>query len=110
MWRGVSEAEPFLTGRTMIMADSNRRTKFVAYPIAGRGGRALLNWVAEVRRAPGGRVLDAHDRRRTADPAGVLAHLGRLGLRLARHPGVDRRRAGDLRVSVIDREACRSLA
>ena len=32
MWRGVTEAEPFLGGRTMIMAGSNLRSKFVAYP------------------------------------------------------------------------------
>ncbi len=52
MWRGVTEGEPFLGGRTMIMAGSNLRSKFVAYPIAreaeGRG-RASVNWVAEVR-------------------------------------------------------------
>jgi 2-polyprenyl-6-methoxyphenol hydroxylase-like FAD-dependent oxidoreductase len=77
MWRGVSEAEPFLTGRTMIMAGSNRRTKFVAYPIGTTSsGRALINWVAEVRLAPGDRALDAHDWRRTADRASVLAHFG----------------------------------
>lgn len=76
MWRGVSEAEPFLTGRTMIMAGSNTRAKFVAYPISTCGGRALINWVAEVRLAPGDRALDAHDRRRTTDPARVLTHFG----------------------------------
>lgn len=76
MWRGVSEAEPFLTGRTMIMAGSNRRTKVVAYPIGARDGRALVNWVVEVRLAPGGRALDVLDWRRTTDAAGVLAHVG----------------------------------
>ncbi|MEA2130958.1 MAG: 5-methylphenazine-carboxylate 1-monooxygenase [Solirubrobacteraceae bacterium] len=76
MWRGVSEAEPFLTGRTMIMAGSNRRAKFVAYPIGGRDDRALVNWVAEIRLAPGDRPLDTHDWRRTADPARLLADFG----------------------------------
>jgi 5-methylphenazine-1-carboxylate 1-monooxygenase len=56
MWRGITEAPPFLTGRSMIVAGSNRRAKFVAYPIS-RGAedraRAAINWVAEVR-------LDAH--------------------------------------------------
>jgi hypothetical protein len=64
MWRGVSEAEPFHTGRTMIMAGSNTRTKVVAYPVGARHGRALVNWVAEIRLAPGSRALDAHDGRR----------------------------------------------
>jgi 2-polyprenyl-6-methoxyphenol hydroxylase-like FAD-dependent oxidoreductase len=76
MWRGVSEAEPFLSGRTMIMAGSNRHTKVVAYPIGARDGRALVNWVAEIRLAPGERALDAHDWRRTADPTRLLAHFG----------------------------------
>jgi 2-polyprenyl-6-methoxyphenol hydroxylase-like FAD-dependent oxidoreductase len=75
MWRGVSQAEPFLTGRTMIMAGSNTRAKFVAYPIGARDGRALVNWVAEIRLAHGDRPLDAHDWRRTADPARVLAQF-----------------------------------
>ncbi|WP_437963614.1 flavin-dependent oxidoreductase [Sorangium sp. So ce260] len=59
MWRGVTEAEPFLTGRSMIMAGSNRAAKFVAYPIS-RGaelrGRAAINWVAEVRLHEGATV------------------------------------------------------
>jgi 2-polyprenyl-6-methoxyphenol hydroxylase-like FAD-dependent oxidoreductase len=76
MWRGVSEADPFLTGRTMIMAGSNRRDMFVAYPIGNREGRVLTNWVADVRLKPVDSAIDAHDWRRTADSADVLAHFG----------------------------------
>ncbi len=72
MWRGVSEAEPFGSGRTMIMAGSNRSEKFVAYPIRGRDGRRLVNWVAEVRLAPDNAAADAHDWTRTSDPAAVV--------------------------------------
>ena len=84
MWRGVSEAEPFGSGRTMIMAGSNRSEKFVAYPIRGRDGRRLVNWVAEVRLAPDDAAAGAHDWARTSDPAAVVEHFARLGLRLAR--------------------------
>lgn len=52
MWRGVTEGEPFLTGRTLAIAGSNAASKMVVYPIsmrAERRGRALLNWVAEVK-------------------------------------------------------------
>ncbi|TMQ91848.1 flavin-dependent oxidoreductase [Actinomadura soli] len=52
MWRGVTEGDPFLTGRTLAVAGSNTASKMVVYPIsrrAERRGRALLNWVAEVR-------------------------------------------------------------
>jgi 2-polyprenyl-6-methoxyphenol hydroxylase-like FAD-dependent oxidoreductase len=51
LWRGTTEAEPFLGGATMIMA-GHQDVKFVAYPIdpalAARG-RSLINWIAELR-------------------------------------------------------------
>lgn len=49
LWRGVTEAAPFLDGRTMIMA-GHEFQKFVCYPISRPledRGRALVNWVAE---------------------------------------------------------------
>ncbi|MFG2496927.1 flavin-dependent oxidoreductase [Streptomyces sp. NPDC048441] len=52
MWRGVSEWQPVLGGRTMAVAGSNASAKLVVYPISREAetrGRALLNWVAEVR-------------------------------------------------------------
>ncbi|MET0340934.1 MAG: flavin-dependent oxidoreductase [Polyangiales bacterium] len=53
LWRGVTVGAPFLTGRSMIMA-GHETQKFVAYPIAHeRDGRALINWIAELRFAPG---------------------------------------------------------
>ncbi|RFS82766.1 flavin-dependent oxidoreductase [Actinomadura spongiicola] len=54
MWRGVTEGDPFLSGRTLAVAGSNAAAKMVVYPIsrkAERQGRALLNWVAEVKLA-----------------------------------------------------------
>lgn len=58
LWRGVSRARPFLSGRSMIMA-GNREQKFVAYPIeaAGADGDQLINWIAE-RVAPDADALD----------------------------------------------------
>lgn len=50
LWRGVSEAAPFLTGRSMVMI-GHADQKFVAYPIAPaltRQGRSLVNWIAEL--------------------------------------------------------------
>lgn len=74
LWRGVTRAEPFLTGRSMIMA-GNGTEKFVAYPISGPGpdGRVLVNWIAErplaeVRTGRG----DWHGR---ADLAAVQSHF-----------------------------------
>jgi 2-polyprenyl-6-methoxyphenol hydroxylase-like FAD-dependent oxidoreductase len=53
MWRGLTVGEPFLSGRTMIMAGHFRR-RVVIYPISrrhGDEGRALINWVAEFKTA-----------------------------------------------------------
>jgi 5-methylphenazine-1-carboxylate 1-monooxygenase len=49
LWRGVTAANAFLSGRTMIMA-GHETLKFVCYPIskqADRDGKFLINWVAE---------------------------------------------------------------
>lgn len=51
LWRSVTEAEPFLTGSSMIMA-GHADQKFVAYPIcpeAAARGKSLINWIAELR-------------------------------------------------------------
>jgi 5-methylphenazine-1-carboxylate 1-monooxygenase len=49
MWRGIAEAEPFLTGASLAITGSTTAVKFVAYPVGRSGaGKALVNWVAEV--------------------------------------------------------------
>jgi 2-polyprenyl-6-methoxyphenol hydroxylase-like FAD-dependent oxidoreductase len=51
LWRGVTEAPPYLGGRTMVMAGHGAQ-KFVCYPIdpaAAARGRSLINWIAELR-------------------------------------------------------------
>ncbi len=49
LWRGVTEADAFLSGRTMIMA-GHETLKFVCYPISRERdatGKHQINWVAE---------------------------------------------------------------
>ncbi len=49
LWRGVTYGEPYLSGRTMIMA-GYQALKFVCYPIskqASASGRPMINWIAE---------------------------------------------------------------
>jgi len=49
LWRGITEADAFLSGRTMIMA-GHEILKFVCYPISrepNARGKHLINWVAE---------------------------------------------------------------
>lgn len=50
LWRGITEATPYLTGRSMIMAGYQDQ-KFVAYPICpdtAAQGSSLINWIAEL--------------------------------------------------------------
>lgn len=50
LWRAVTEAAPYLDGRTMFMA-GHQDQKFVCYPISAplhREGRSLINWIAEL--------------------------------------------------------------
>ena len=54
LWRGVTESEPFLTGRSMFMA-GHQDQKFVCYPISAehyRRGKSYTNWIAELRYEP----------------------------------------------------------
>lgn len=48
LWRGVTESDAFLSGRTMIMA-GHESLKFVCYPISDRlpNGKFHINWIAE---------------------------------------------------------------
>jgi 2-polyprenyl-6-methoxyphenol hydroxylase-like FAD-dependent oxidoreductase len=49
LWRGITRGQPFLTGRSMIMA-GHEFQKFVCYPISPSD--TLLNWIAELKFAP----------------------------------------------------------
>ncbi|GGO21870.1 flavin-dependent oxidoreductase [Microbispora rosea subsp. aerata] len=69
LWRGITYGEPFLTGRSMIMAGDGTQ-KFVAYPIE-IGERTLINWIAE--RPLDGEAPDRGNWNRPAD----LAEIGR---------------------------------
>ncbi len=71
LWRGVTQAPPFLSGRTMIMAGDGIE-KFVAYPIRSSGPdgeQAMINWIAE--RPQQGSTTTRADWNGQADPAAV---------------------------------------
>lgn len=51
LWRGVSNAQPFLTGSSMAQI-GHQWQKFVTYPISNttsEPGTALINWIAELK-------------------------------------------------------------
>jgi 2-polyprenyl-6-methoxyphenol hydroxylase-like FAD-dependent oxidoreductase len=69
LWRGVTEAEPYMDGRSMFMA-GHQDQKFVCYPISEplrKQGRSLINWIAELR-VPNGE-LPKSDWNRKVDKA-----------------------------------------
>lgn len=51
LWRGVTEREPYMDGRSMIWA-GHADQKFIAYPVGRQAqlrGKSLVNWIAELR-------------------------------------------------------------
>jgi 5-methylphenazine-1-carboxylate 1-monooxygenase len=74
MWRGVTVQEPFLDGRTMIMAGVLAR-RVVVYPIRDLSdGRQLVNWVAELR-TDDGRPMPRQDWDATTSVEEPLRHF-----------------------------------
>jgi 2-polyprenyl-6-methoxyphenol hydroxylase-like FAD-dependent oxidoreductase len=73
LWRGTATIEPYLDGRTMVMAGDGEQ-KFVAYPLEepGADGRQRINFIAE-RRGAGSPDVDWN---RSVDP-GPLVDLFR---------------------------------
>ncbi|WP_055483529.1 flavin-dependent oxidoreductase [Sphaerimonospora mesophila] len=77
MWRGLTELDGFLDGRTMILANDEQATRLVAYPISARHaarGKALLNWVCLVATPGRERSADA-GRNRPGRLDEVLPHF-----------------------------------
>lgn len=118
MWRGLTELDDFLDGRTMILVNDGRDTRMIAYPCsAGHAarGRALVNWVCMVPVGAGGSGDPGWDRPgRLADVLPHFAHwdLGWLDVaallagsdRILQYPMVDRdplARWGDGRVTLL---------
>jgi 5-methylphenazine-1-carboxylate 1-monooxygenase len=106
MWRGVTELDGFLDGRTMILANDQRATRLIAYPISARHaarGKALLNWVLLARTGTPGPVGSAG-----WDVSGqlgdVLPHVSDWGLGWLDVRDVFRRSAQILCYPMIDRE------
>jgi 2-polyprenyl-6-methoxyphenol hydroxylase-like FAD-dependent oxidoreductase len=60
-YRGLVEAEPYLTGRTMAVV-GHRTHRAIMYPIAARPhGKVMVNWLAYTRIPPGSPPLEAWD-------------------------------------------------
>jgi 2-polyprenyl-6-methoxyphenol hydroxylase-like FAD-dependent oxidoreductase len=70
-YRGIVEAEPYLTGASMVVV-GHRHHRAILYPIQRRpGGKVTINWLAYTKIPPGAPPLEAWDT--AADKAACVA-------------------------------------
>ncbi|GAA2605659.1 flavin-dependent oxidoreductase [Streptomyces tubercidicus] len=98
LWRGTTYAEPFLTGRTMIMAGDGSQ-KFVAYPV---GDGRLINWIAE--RPLGDEPLERGNWNRPADLATIVEHFADWKFDWLDVPGIITEAEAAFEYPMVDRD------
>ncbi|MEM9958318.1 MAG: flavin-dependent oxidoreductase [Pseudomonadota bacterium] len=79
MWRGATWTDPFLTGRSMIIA-GGMKAKLVLYPIfndpEGRPGKTLMNWVVCAKLGDGSTPMPSRDDwSKKGELADVMPHV-----------------------------------
>ncbi|KOU51924.1 flavin-dependent oxidoreductase [Streptomyces sp. WM6378] len=99
MWRGVTEAEPFLTGRSMAIVREGD-VELIAYPI----GRGRINWVALVRLSEPGPLAEDAGWNSAGRLADVLPHVEDWSLGWLDVPGLLADSSGILEYPMVDRE------
>ena len=105
LWRGMTEADPYLSGRSMIMA-GHENQKFVCYPIspeAAKRGRSLVNWIAELRVDDRADAL-REDWNRSGDPADFLPRFEEWNFGWLDVPGLIRGAASVYEFPMVDRD------
>jgi len=105
LWRAVSEADPFLSGRSMVMA-GHQSQKFVCYPICretAARGRSLVNWIAELT-VPERRFASREDWNRPGDPADFLPQFESWDFGWLRAPDLIRSAAAVWEFPMVDRD------
>ena len=100
MWRGVTAAGPFLTGRSMIIARGDGNTELIAYPI----GPDTINWVAQVQVAEPGPLPGDANWNQPGDPAEVLRYFGDWDLGWLDVPGLITGSTGTYEYPMVDRD------
>ncbi|WP_209427410.1 flavin-dependent oxidoreductase [Pararhodobacter sp. SW119] len=108
LWRGVTVAPPFLTGRSMIMA-GHEFQKFVCYPIGTEdpahdgSPRQLINWIAEKKFAPD-HDWPREDWNRPGDPADFLPDFESWQFDWLDVPGLIRNARAIYEFPMVDRD------
>lgn len=108
MWRGMTETEPFLTGRSMILANDERQARLIAYPIFSRSvakrGRALVNWVCQVPVSAPGPLLEDASWNRVGRLEDVLPYYADWSFDWLDVPGLIAGSAEILEYPMVDRD------
>ncbi|MFE9062293.1 FAD-dependent monooxygenase [Streptomyces violaceusniger] len=99
MWRGTTRAEPFLTGRSMVIVRDGD-AELVAYPIGG--GR--VNWVCQVRVSEPGPLTGDAAWNRVGRLADVLPYFDHWRLGWLDVPGLLMNSGEILEYPMVDRE------
>ncbi|MFG2579016.1 flavin-dependent oxidoreductase [Streptomyces malaysiensis] len=99
MWRGTTRAEPFLTGRSMVIVRDGD-AELVAYPIGG--GR--INWVCQVRMSEPGPLTGEAAWNRAGRLADVLPYFADWRLGWLDVPGLLTGGGEILEYPMVDRE------
>lgn len=99
MWRGTTRAEPFLTGRSMVIVRDGD-AELVAYPIGG--GR--VNWVCQVRVSEPGPLTGEAGWNRVGRLADVLPYFDHWRLGWLDVPGLLVNSGEILEYPMVDRE------
>jgi 2-polyprenyl-6-methoxyphenol hydroxylase-like FAD-dependent oxidoreductase len=103
MWRGVTTAKPFLTGRSMIIARDGRDAELIAYPIRSADD-VVINWVCLVSVAEPGPLSEEVDWNRAGRLADVLPYYRDWSLGWLDVPGLLAGSAEILEYPMVDRE------
>jgi 2-polyprenyl-6-methoxyphenol hydroxylase-like FAD-dependent oxidoreductase len=106
MWRATTEAKPFLTGRSMLMAGTFAR-RVVVYPISKKHedrGMSLINWVAELKIADD-QPMPVQDWEFIADRDEVLKAFGAFEFDFLNVPEMIRNSSTIYQYPMVDRDA-----
>jgi 2-polyprenyl-6-methoxyphenol hydroxylase-like FAD-dependent oxidoreductase len=103
LWRGAVDAEPFLDGRTMVIA-GHFHQRIVVYPMAhaARGGHLLTNWICQTT-APG-LEPSREDWNRRVSKDKVLATFGAWRFPWLDMPALIERTADIYEFPLVDRD------
>jgi 2-polyprenyl-6-methoxyphenol hydroxylase-like FAD-dependent oxidoreductase len=100
MWRGVGTVEPFLGGRTMVIASDSSGTELVVYPIGAR----LTNWVAMISGGAPGPLPGTANWNTPGRAEQILEHVGHWHLGWLDVPGLISTSQEIFEYPMVDRE------